>query len=179
MKRTGEKDSGLDWAEEILVTKSDLEASNIAKSELQVSVCVCVYVTCPLAVLIECVFMSCVCACVCVQAKVAELTLHHQYRLRLKDLNYAEKIKEVEDKFQEELAADKAKYSKLLSDKESMEGSYEDRIAAFEARQAREVSVWVPMCVLIDVVVIGVVVLRMCAVGGVGSHVQAEDCCGD
>lgn len=70
---------------------------------------------------------------------MAELTLHNNYRLRLKDLNYAEKIKEVEDKFQDELSGDKLKYSRLLSDKESMEASYEDRIFAFEQRQAREV----------------------------------------
>ena len=89
------------------MTKSDLEASNIARSELQ--------------------------------AKVAELTLHTTYRLRLKDLNYAEKIKEVEDKFQEELSGDKAKYAKLLHEKEGMEGNYEDRIGGFEGRQAREV----------------------------------------
>jgi Zn-dependent oligopeptidase len=87
-----------------------------------------------------------------VQAKVAELTLHNNYRLRLKDLNYAEKIKEVEDKFQEELSTDKAKYAKLLREKEDMEGSYEERIAAFELRQAREVRLYV----LIDTARLGV-----------------------
>ncbi len=30
-----------------------------------------------------------------IQAKVSELNLHNNYRLRMKDLNYAEKIKEV------------------------------------------------------------------------------------
>ena len=34
-KRT-EKESGLDWAEEILVTKADLEESNAARAELMV-----------------------------------------------------------------------------------------------------------------------------------------------
>lgn len=48
-------------------------------------VCACAWV---------CGKIKVVCECVC-QAKVAELTLHNNYRLRLKDLNYAEKIKEV------------------------------------------------------------------------------------
>ena len=74
------------------------------------------------------------------QAKVAELNLHNNYRLRMKDLNYAEKIKEVEDKFQEELSADKAKYDRLMTDKVDMETAYDSRIVSFEARQAKEVS---------------------------------------
>ncbi len=39
--------------------------------------------------------MCLVCACAETQAKVSELNLHNNYRLRMKDLNYAEKIKEV------------------------------------------------------------------------------------
>jgi len=46
---------------------------------------------------------------------------------------------QVEDRFQEELASDKGKYSRLLSEKGSMEGAYEERIVAFEERQAKEV----------------------------------------
>jgi hypothetical protein len=36
MKRA-EKEGGLEWAEEILVTKADVERTNAARAELQVS----------------------------------------------------------------------------------------------------------------------------------------------
>ena len=39
--------------------------------------------------------------------KVEELTLNNEYQLRLKDMNYKEKIKEVSDKFTHELEADR------------------------------------------------------------------------
>ncbi len=47
---------------------------------------------------------------------------------------------QVEDKFQEELSADKAKYDRLMSDKVDMETAYDVRISSFEVRQAKEVS---------------------------------------
>jgi hypothetical protein len=59
------------YAEEILVTKSDLEEKNSLMQELK--------------------------------NKVEELTLHNEYQLRLKDMNYNEKIKEVTEKFTQEL----------------------------------------------------------------------------
>lgn len=105
-KRDKEREGGVEWAEEILVTKSDLEDSNLARAELQ--------------------------------AKVSELTLQHNYRLRVKDLNYAEKVKEVEDKFGQELSGDRGRHSRLLTDKEAMEAVYEAKIDAFERRQAKE-----------------------------------------
>jgi len=40
-------------------------------------------------------FVCFVYGCAETQAKVSELNLHNNYRLRMKDLNYAEKIKEV------------------------------------------------------------------------------------
>ena len=53
----------LAFAEEILVTKSNLEEKISLMNDLR--------------------------------AKVEELTLHNEYQLRLKDMSYAEKIKEV------------------------------------------------------------------------------------
>ena len=48
--------------------------------------------------------------------KVDELTLHNDYQLRLKDMNYNEKIKEVTEKFTEELNQDRKKHvAPLLS----------------------------------------------------------------
>jgi hypothetical protein len=48
-------------------------------------------------------------------------------------------VAQVEEKFQEELTVDKAKYDRLMQDKTDMEAAYDARITAFEARQAREV----------------------------------------
>ena len=78
-KKSGgkQKTDHLNFAEEILVTKSDLEEKQIRMNELT--------------------------------SKVEELTLHNEYQLRLKDMNYAEKIKEVTEKFTQELDADKRK----------------------------------------------------------------------
>lgn len=59
------------WAEEVLVTKSDLEEKQQLMGELQ--------------------------------GKVDELTLQNEYQLRLKDMHYQERIKEITDKFQTEL----------------------------------------------------------------------------
>ncbi len=46
---------------------------------------------------------------------------------------------QVEEKFQEELTVDKAKYDRLMQDKLDMEAAYDARITSFEARQAKEV----------------------------------------
>lgn len=72
------------------------------------------------------------------RSKVEELTLHNNYQLRLKDLNYKEKIKQVEDKFQQELAADKSRYLALKEEKQDMEMDYDDKIAKLEAKHVAE-----------------------------------------
>ena len=87
-------------AEEILVTKSDLEEKAALMAELK--------------------------------AKVEELTLRNNYQLRLKDLNYKEKIKQVEEKFQQELAADKARHQSLVEEKADMEIKFKEIGEAFE-----------------------------------------------
>ena len=66
------------FAEEILVTKTDLEEKTQTMTELK--------------------------------TKVEELTMQNEYQLRLQDLNYAEKIKEATEKFNQELDADKKTY---------------------------------------------------------------------
>ncbi|KAL7692512.1 putative quinoprotein alcohol dehydrogenase-like superfamily [Plasmopara halstedii] len=88
--------SGLPFAEEILVTKSDLEDKNRLMNELK--------------------------------AKVDELTLHNEYQLRLKDLNYKEKIKEVSDKFTAELTQDRQRCTDMEIEKTEMENEYEKKM---------------------------------------------------
>ncbi|KAJ0409573.1 hypothetical protein ATCC90586_010084 [Pythium insidiosum] len=89
--------NGMAFAEEILVTKSDLEEKNRLMHELK--------------------------------TKVDELTLHNEYQLRLKDMNYKEKIKEVSDKFTSELTQDRQRCTDLQQDKVEMENEYQKKMS--------------------------------------------------
>jgi WD40 repeat protein len=88
------------WAEEVLVTKSDLEEKQQTMVELQ--------------------------------AKVDELTLQNEYQLRLKDMNYQERIKEITDKFQTELMESKTHFERLKEEKQEAELEYEERVKRIE-----------------------------------------------
>lgn len=99
--------SGLPFAEEILVTKSDLEEKSRLMNELK--------------------------------AKVDELTLQNEYQLRLKDLNYKEKIKEVSDKFTAELMQDRQRCGDMQTDKTDMESEYEKKMLEMAATYREEV----------------------------------------
>lgn len=99
-----EKEAPLAFAEEILVTKSDLEEKNNLMQDLK--------------------------------NKVDELTLHNEYQLRLKDMNYNERIKEVTTKFSEELDQDRAKYDKLSTEKQSMENMFKERLEKLEQQHS-------------------------------------------
>jgi len=101
-----ERENPLQFAEEILVTKSDLEEKTQLMQELK--------------------------------AKVDELTLHNEYQLRLKDMNYKEKIKEVTDKFTSELAHDRTRYDDLVEEKREMELEYEERLGELEQKHTTE-----------------------------------------
>ncbi|KAF4046601.1 putative WD repeat region containing protein [Phytophthora infestans] len=103
----GANGSGLPFAEEILVTKSDLEEKNRLMNELK--------------------------------SKVDELTLHNEYQLRLKDLNYKEKIKEVSDKFTAELTQDRQRCGDLQSDKTEMENEYQKKMREMAATHRSEI----------------------------------------
>ncbi|DBA01209.1 TPA: hypothetical protein N0F65_002344 [Lagenidium giganteum] len=98
--------SGLPFAEEILVTKSDLEEKNRLMNELK--------------------------------TKVDELTLHNEYQLRLKDMNYKEKIKEVSDKFTAELTQDRQRCNDLQQDKADMEADYQRKMEEMTLQHKRE-----------------------------------------
>lgn len=98
--------NGLPFAEEILVTKSDLEEKNRLMNELK--------------------------------TKVDELTLHNEYQLRLKDMNYKEKIKEVSDKFTAELTQDKQRCSDLQQDKLEMETEYQKKMHDMNGQHKNE-----------------------------------------
>ena len=67
-----------------------------------------------------------------------ELTLHNEYQLRLKDMNYNEKIKEVTEKFTQELEQDKNKFELLREEKNDMEMEFEERIKQMEEKHQHE-----------------------------------------
>jgi hypothetical protein len=50
-----------------------------------------------------------------VQLQVDELALHNEYQLRLKDMNYSEKLKEITEKFTQDLEQSKTRYEVLVS----------------------------------------------------------------
>ena len=60
--------------------------------------------------------------------QVEELTLHNEYQLRLKDMTYNDRIKEVTEKFTQELEQDKNKYELLREEKNDMEMEFEEKI---------------------------------------------------
>merc|ERR1719261_1580787 len=72
------------------------------------------------------------------QNKVEELTLHNEYQLRLKDMNYNEKIKEVTEKYTQELEQDKNKFELLREEKNDMEMENVDRIKQMEDKHQHE-----------------------------------------
>ena len=105
-KGARDRESAADFAEEILVTKGDLEEKAGQIQQLH--------------------------------NKVEELSLNNEYQLRLKDMNYKEKIKEVSDKFTNELENDRSRYESLLEEKRDMEGDYEEKLKELELKHSKE-----------------------------------------
>lgn len=93
------------FAQEILVTKSDLEEKTSAMADLK--------------------------------SQVDELTIHNAYQLRLHDITYQDKLKEVTEKFNQQLDHDRTKYEMLKDEKQDMELEYEEKIKHLEDDHAR------------------------------------------
>ncbi|KAI9344641.1 quinon protein alcohol dehydrogenase-like superfamily [Obelidium mucronatum] len=94
------------FADEILVTKSDLEEKNQMMNELK--------------------------------TRVEELKMENEYQLRLKDMNFNEKIKEVTEKFMQEIEALKITSTVLRTDKEKEEVRHEEEMVEERERHSRE-----------------------------------------
>ncbi|CAN0520182.1 unnamed protein product, partial [Ectocarpus sp. 12 AP-2014] len=67
---------------------------------------------------------------------VDELMLNNEYQLRLKDMNYKEKTREITDKFTVEVEMDRRCYGELLDERKNMELTYEERIAQLQDQHA-------------------------------------------
>lgn len=74
------------------------------------------------------------------RGKVSELKLHNNYQLRLKEINYSEKLREVEEKFKEQLAEDQSRYAQLRREKLDMEETYDTKITDLEDQQEQELT---------------------------------------
>ncbi|XP_032157654.1 cilia- and flagella-associated protein 57 isoform X1 [Mustela erminea] len=94
------------FAEEVLVTKTDMEEKAQIMLELK--------------------------------TRVEELKMENEYQLRLKDMNYSEKIKELTDKFLQEMESLKTKNQVLRTEKEKQDVSHRERIEDLLDKQSRE-----------------------------------------
>ena len=72
------------------------------------------------------------------ERRVEELQLHNEYQLRLKDMSYSEKIKEVTEKYMQDLEQDKNKYELLREEKNDMEMEYEERLKQMDDKHQHE-----------------------------------------
>uniref|UniRef100_A0A2K6FMU8 Cilia and flagella associated protein 57 n=1 Tax=Propithecus coquereli TaxID=379532 RepID=A0A2K6FMU8_PROCO len=94
------------FAEEVLVTKTDMEEKAQIMLELK--------------------------------TRVEELKMENEYQLRLKDLNYSEKIKELTDKFIQEMESLKTKNQVLRTEKEKQDIFHRERMEDLLDKQSRE-----------------------------------------
>ncbi|XP_071953862.1 cilia- and flagella-associated protein 57-like isoform X1 [Antedon mediterranea] len=100
------RDKEIGYAEEILITKSDLEEKNSVMAELK--------------------------------TRVEELKMENEYQLRLKDMNYNEKIKELTEKFIQEMESLKTKNQVLKTDKDKEEARHEEELAEIMEKNSKE-----------------------------------------
>ncbi|XP_075770713.1 cilia- and flagella-associated protein 57 isoform X2 [Pelodiscus sinensis] len=100
-----EKEVG--YAEEVLITKTDMEEKTQVMLELK--------------------------------TRVEELKMENEYQLRLKDMNYNEKMKELTEKFIQEMESLKTKNQVLKAEKEKQELQYQEQLSEQMEKQSREV----------------------------------------
>jgi WD40 repeat protein len=103
------KDRTMIFADELLITKSDLEEKNVTTLELQRS--------------------------------LEELKLEHEYQLRLKDMNFNEKLKEVNEKYSQEIEGLKISTSILRTEKEKEEVKFHEQFHNLKSVQLQELHV--------------------------------------
>ncbi|XP_038268117.1 cilia- and flagella-associated protein 57 isoform X1 [Dermochelys coriacea] len=100
-----EKEVG--YADEVLITKTDMEEKTQVMLELK--------------------------------TRVEELKMENEYQLRLKDMDYNEKMKELTEKFIQEMESLKTKNQVLKAEKEKQELQYREQLSELMEKQSREV----------------------------------------
>ncbi|NXT29628.1 CFA57 protein, partial [Syrrhaptes paradoxus] len=96
----------VDYAEEVLILRSDIEEKSQAMLNLQI--------------------------------RVKELQIENDYQLRLKDMCFNEKIKELEENFTQEIDSLKTKHQILQAEKEKQELQHQFQLSEMMNKQARE-----------------------------------------
>ncbi|CAF0728049.1 unnamed protein product [Brachionus calyciflorus] len=104
--RAPKRDKETGWAEEILITKSDLEEKNQLMVELR--------------------------------NRVNELKTENEYQMRLKDMSSSDKIKELTEKFIQEMESLKTKNQVLKSEKEKSDAKHEQELANLYEKHNKE-----------------------------------------
>ncbi len=97
-KERAKQQKEIQFADEILVTKADLEEKAALTAELE--------------------------------NKVTDLTEHIDYQLRLKDMTYTERIKDLTDKYTAEFEAERSKYDVLAKERNEIEIEFDERYNA-------------------------------------------------
>ncbi|XP_048457939.1 cilia- and flagella-associated protein 57 isoform X3 [Rhincodon typus] len=105
--RVLKRDKEVGHAEEILITKSDLQEKNQLTLELK--------------------------------TRVEELKMENEYQLRLKDMNYSDKIKELTEKFIQEMESLKTKNQVLKTDKDKIELKHKEDTVLILDRHAKDI----------------------------------------
>ncbi|XP_066537794.1 cilia- and flagella-associated protein 57 [Hoplias malabaricus] len=100
------RDKELSYAEEILITKSDLEEKNQIMLELK--------------------------------TRVEELKMENEYQLRLKDMNYNEKIQELTEMFIQQMEMLKTENQVLKTEKEKQEAAHQKALHELIERHSME-----------------------------------------
>lgn len=104
--RTIKRDKEITYAEEILITKSDLEEKNALMNELN--------------------------------NRVKELKSENEYQMRLKELSNSEKIKELTEKFIQEMESLKTKNQVLKAEKDKAESNHEYAVSELLEKHNKE-----------------------------------------
>ena len=71
-------------------------------------------------------------------SRVEELKMENEYQLRLKDMTYNEKMKELTEKFIQEMESLKTKNQVLKTDKDKEESKHEEEMAELMDKHAKE-----------------------------------------
>jgi hypothetical protein len=80
------------------------------------------------------------------QRSLEELKLEHEYQLRLKDMNFNEKLKEITEKYSQEIEALKISTSVLRTEKDKEEVKHEEELQNIKAKHGNELHVSKKLC---------------------------------
>ena len=72
------------------------------------------------------------------KTRVEELKMENEYQLRLKDMNYNEKIKELTEKFIQEMESLKTKNQVLKTEKDKSEAKHEEELQELLQKHSKE-----------------------------------------